>query len=275
MSNDFGINNSGGGFDFDDDSDLEQMLQLAAKGETTAEDEGDDGIFLEENGELSSHSTEPNVAPVQVQAPVAAAPAFETIEENFKNEEIPDKTHESSISVIEEEPEQLFEPVAAVEVVAEAKPFARNRPIIRKESEMVSDVSQVIKVLDVYRGLSAEVKNVVVQFVYSDNSADPSDEATLVVKVINADEMLGKTMTNLRESAEQTDRVERAFYILRLKDKELSSLGALVSTLTGEELNGHSDRIGFSKQIEASVDTLDSKIVQFVTATELVLNAAK
>ena len=119
------------------------------------------------------------------------------------------------------------------------------------------------------------MKNIVAQFVYNDNDVDITDEAQIVVKVLNADEMLAKTMTNLKETASQKDRVERVFYILRLEQNELKTLGSLVSTLTENNINSASDNIGFARELEAAIEKLDPKIIQYVAATESVLKAAR
>lgn len=266
MSRDFGINNEGGGFAFDDDSDLDQLLEIASKGEESGEDEDDSGIFLEDSGEIAA-------SPADTGVKTAPEPVQERYEEPVVQEPEP-IVQETSYT-----PEPVYEePVISAPPVQEYTPttpsFTAHRPVIRKETDLIDEAARVIRVLDVYRKLTDDVKNVVAQFVYNDNEVDISDEATLVVKVINAEDMLGKTMTNLKESAAQKDRVERAFYILRLAEDELASLGALVSTLTETEISGIHDRIGFSKQVESAVDTLDPKIIQYVTATESVLNAA-
>lgn len=282
MSHDFGVNdNNSGSFSFDDDSDLEQLLELASQGEVDADESGigDATIFDDNNIEFVEEKEEPTPAPKKTSTkgkrktePVAVVD--EEPEPVYEDSDSFDDSYTSADPIVEEvAPEPVKTEPATIDSSKTVKGVTQ-RPIIRKESDLIEEASKIIRVLDVYRGFSADVKGVVTQFVYNDNEVDIDDEATLVVKVIGADSMLGRTMSNFRESASQKDRVERVFFILRLPEDELESLGSLTTTLTGVEFENVKDRIGFSKDVEAAIDTLDSKIVQYVQATEILLNSA-
>lgn len=282
MSHDFGVNdNNSGSFSFDDDSDLEQLLELASQGEVDADESGigDATIFDDNNTEFVEEKEEPTPAPKKTSTkgkrktePVAVVD--KEPEPVYEDSDSFDDSYTSADPIVEEvAPEPVRAEPATIDSSKTVKGVTQ-RPIIRKESDLIEEASKIIRVLDVYRGFSADVKGVVTQFVYNDNEVDIDDEATLVVKVIGADSMLGRTMSNFRESASQKDRVERVFFILRLPEDELESLGSLTTTLTGVEFENVKDRIGFSKDVEAAIDTLDSKIVQYVQATEILLNSA-
>ena len=286
MSRDFGVNdNNSGSFSFDDDSDLDQLLELASQGEVDSDESGDDDSVIFDDSDLEFVEEEKPAAPAPKKSSTRGKRKPETVavvEEEIQEE--PEPVYEdsgnfddnnTSVDLLAEE--VVPEPVKTEPATVDSSKTVRGvtqRPIIRKEADLVEEASKIIRVLDVYRGFSSDVKGVVTQFVYNDNEVDIEDEATLVVKVIGADSMLGRTMSNFRESASQKDRVERVFFILRLPEDELESLGALTTTLTGVEFENPKDRIGFSKDVEAAIDTLDSKIVQYVQATETLLNSA-
>lgn len=291
MPSDFGIKNDGGGFAFDDDSDLDQLLRIAAQGEAD-EESGDYGIFSDGETEISAAPIDRGVR----QSMSADETLLETSSEQspyqqHEEHQYGSNKHVAPPSEYEHRQEHTFSAhstaPANVEPVQSTyqepttnfsnepeNSFTPHRPIIRKEAEMIEETKKIIRVLDVYREFSDDVKNIVAQFVYNDNNVDINDEAQIVVKVLNADEMLAKTMTNLKETASQKDRVERVFYILRLEQNELTTLGSLVSTLTENNISSANDNIGFARELEAAIEKLDPKIIQYVVATESVLKAA-
>ena len=134
----------------------------------------------------------------------------------------------------------------------------------------------MIRVLDAYRALTAIEKSVAAQFVLNSTDVDTSNEPEIVVKVINSDVMLGITMKNIREMASEKDRVERVFMVLRLPDDQLDSLGEIIQSVSDSkfETTLRSDRIGFAKEVEAAIDSLENDIVAYISATEGVLAAA-
>ena len=146
----------------------------------------------------------------------------------------------------------------------------------KRESDQIADADRVIRVLDAYRALTASEKSVAAQFVLNSTDVDTSNEPEIVVKVINSDAMLGITMRNIREMASEKDRVERVFMVLRLPDDQLDSLGEIVQSVSDSkfETTLRSDRIGFAKEVEAAIDSLENDIVAYISATEGVLAAA-
>lgn len=146
----------------------------------------------------------------------------------------------------------------------------------KRESDQIADADRVIRVLDAYRSLTAIEKSVAAQFVLNSTDVDTSNEPEIVVKVINSDAMLGITMKNIREMASEKDRVERVFMVLRLPDDQLDSLGEIIQSVSDSkfETTLRSDRIGFAKEVEAAIDSLENDIVSYISATEGVLAAA-
>lgn len=146
----------------------------------------------------------------------------------------------------------------------------------KRESDQIADADRVIRVLDAYRALTASEKSVAAQFVLNSTDVDTSNEPEIVVKVINSDAMLGITMKNIREMASEKDRVERVFMVLRLPDDQLDSLGEIIQSVSDSkfEMTLRSDRIGFAKEVEAAIDSLENDIVSYISATEGVLAAA-
>lgn len=146
----------------------------------------------------------------------------------------------------------------------------------KRESDQIADADRVIRVLDAYRALTAIEKSVAAQFVLNSTDVDTSNEPEIVVKVINSDAMLGITMKNIREMASEKDRVERVFMVLRLPDDQLDSLGEIIQSVSNSkfETTLRSDRIGFAKEVEAAIDSLENDIVSYISATEGVLAAA-
>lgn len=281
MSQDYGIDNTGSGFDdFDDDgddTDLEAMLSRAGKSaEEADEDEG--GLFFES----SSDEKVKKVHPVPV-APVRnhVEPEPEDDEDNYFTEETkepfvaPEIEEYREPPVVYVEPEPVFVPTPAdirptVKPIEESK---QRRMNIRTDKEDIAEAKKIINILDTYRKLQSETKNVVSQFICEDED-DLQDESILVVRTLRAEPMLYNTMTALRESASETDRVERVFYVLRLENDVLYDLGELVGTLIESEIENRENKIEYSKKLEEAINGLDRKIIDYVSATQSVLAAA-
>ena len=181
------------------------------------------------------------------------------------------------------EPEQFAQPSVsfgnespAVNEPSSSGSSAKPGIHFKRESDQIADADRVIRVLDAYRALTASEKSVAAQFVLNSTDVDTSNEPEIVVKVINSDAMLGITMQNIREMASEKDRVERVFMVLRLPDDQLDSLGEIVQSVSDSkfETTLRSDRIGFAKDVEAAIDSLENDIVSYISATEGVLAAA-
>lgn len=152
-------------------------------------------------------------------------------------------------------------------------------PNVIKEQDMIDETTKIIKVLDVLRTFNNDTKSVVTQFIFNSNDV-PTDEASIVVKALSVDNILVRTMENIRASATEQDRVERVYYLLELPDNELNELGSTVGRLSSEEQENEIDkvrgnRIHLTKAVEKAINNLDSNVVKYVAATEQLLEAAK
>lgn len=151
-----------------------------------------------------------------------------------------------------------------------------SKPAFRKESDFIAETRKVIRVLDVYRGLTDDEKNMAMQLVFESSDIDINNESELIVKVITADPMIYKTVANLENAAKERNRVSRVFYILRLPTNELHSLGSLVQSLSAQDIEyNQSDNIGFSESIEAEIDKIETSVINLIAATQTLLGAAE
>lgn len=290
----FGLDNAGSGFNLEDDEDLESMLGRAS---AASEDDGDLNF-----GPRQSSQSVPEPEPQSqfdfsdgegvsqeqpTEEPVAAEPAVEEEAEVIEPE--PEMNQEPYVEpyvepapvepapvAVTEERSHAPEPAYSTEpMVTPPTAPGPNRARVRvpSEQEQVADAARVISIIDVYRKLSAEEKTVTVQFV-TNGDMDTTDDATLVVKVLNADPMLTTTMRALREAYEH-DLVERAFYAMSLDTKTLHSLGSLVSVFSDKEYDESLSNLAYSRDVVASIAELGDREINFVKATESVLAAAE
>jgi hypothetical protein len=98
-------------------------------------------------------------------------------------------------------------------------------------------------------------------------------EAELIIAVLQVDRTLGITMRALRD-AKGLDPMERAFYIMELDISILKSLGDLISIFTGSTLIFvPGETISFARSLVKEIEQLDSRSISYVEATESVLAA--
>lgn len=310
MSKDYVADNAGTGFaSFEDDgpSDLDSLLAGAALGEepddqdTSSYFDDSEPAYTSQSESLANNSSsfqnsyardEPAHA-----APVVSAPVIKIDDD----EEYDDLPADEPVSVVEQSRPRSWEidpnptftapaptPTPAPAHVAIPSPVAREvnysttpeyspraasrRISIPSESEEIALAGKVIRILDAYRKLSSEVQSVASQFITS-GSEVIEDEATLVVKVINADPMLSVTMRSLRE-AKALDPVERVFHVISLEDDVLHSLGGLVSVFNGTALDESLNKINYARALVREIDKLEPRAVNYVESTESILAAA-
>lgn len=143
---------------------------------------------------------------------------------------------------------------------------------MRSEADELSIVSKAIRILEVYRPLTDEVKAVASQLIT--NGEELLNEAQFVVKVLNVDPDLNNTMRAFVE-AKSLDPVERAFYVIGLDQHSMHNLGALIDAFSGNTTDKSLSNIFYAKSIVHEIDKLDSRAVSFVEATEAILSAAR
>lgn len=280
MSN-FGLDNAGSGFNLDDE-DFGSMLDRAAA--ASEDDNGnspttvtpmasDLASFLEDDDETY---TPPQAEP----EPVAPEPVLEEFDMEPEPELEPYMEPEPEPEpYVEPEPEPEPEPVVApqrkrTEVEPPPAPSkSKARVRVPTEAEQVAETARMIRILDTYRRLNPEEKMVAIQFV-TNGDMDQAEDATVVVKVLNADPMLTPTMRALREAYE-AEPVERAFYAMSLETRLLHNLGGLVGVFSGEEYDEKQTNLAYSRSVVAAIARLSDREINFVKATESVLAAAE
>jgi hypothetical protein len=302
VSKDYVADNAGTGFaSFDDDgpSDLDSLLAGAALGEEPDDQDtsayfgdSDQVAYTSQSEGLSSTSSSfqnsyarEESAPV---APVIPAPALQ-IDDDEEYDDLPADEPVAPVEQLrprswETDPNPTFSTPAPVQAPTPVAPAVKHAAIpeysqpssrrisIPSETDEIVLAGKVIRILDAYRKLNTEVRSVASQFITS-GSEVIEDEATLVVKVINADPMLSVTMKSLRE-AKALDPVERVFYVISLEDDVLHSLGGLVSVFNGTALDQSQNRISYARALVREIEQLEARAVNYVESTESILAAA-
>lgn len=289
--------NEGSGFELDEDDDFESMLAQASNAgdQALAEEEDDDNDFInralgntprEEQFEQapptpSSRREQRNQPPVQRVAEPTPAPAYEEQEEAYEEpievmvpsyrEPEPTPVEDNSFSKPIEPIQPSREPARNV---SNSNSNNRARIVVPSEAEEIARADKIIKVSDVYRSLDEKTKPIVGQIIsYGEDIGD--SEAAVIIKAINADPIIFTTMETLRQAKDEIDTVERVFYILNQEDRILYSVGQLIESFTGEEIERNQPKLAYAKKLVNEINTLDKKAIDFVIATERLLAAAK
>lgn len=305
MSKDYVADNAGTGFaSFDDDgpSDLDSLLAGAALGEEPDDQDtsayfgnSDSTVYTSQSDEMSKISSsldsytreelEPSepVKSLQIDDDEeyddlpAEEPVISEPQHRQRSWELdPNPTFTIPVSEPAPVPTPAPAPVlsyAPEPVVTPEHSRPRSRGInVPSESDEIATAGKVIRIIDAYRKLNAEVRSVASQFI-TGGSEVIEDEATLVVKVINADPMLSVTMRALRE-AKAHEAVERVFYIISLEDDVLHNLGNLVGLFNGTTMDESQNRISYARGLVHEIDKLEPRAVNYVESTESILAAA-
>ena len=283
MSN-YDFENSGGGFALDDDEDLDTMLNRATSAAETDEDING-GVTMPEDPDFDLEDLEDLVdpepaKPAKPEKAAKPAPRRPVEPEPEPVEEV--SSDPEPLAFLEPEPELAPEPEPEPEPTPAPKPVKpnpapstqQNRGKIKvpTEKELVAEATRIINILDVYRSLSKEEKEVTVQFV-TDGELSEASDPVVVVKVLTSNPTLGSTMRALREAWE-CEPVERAFYAMALSSEELHSLGNLVTVFTEEEYDPSLSNLAYSRKVVAGIAKLQEREIGFVKATESVLAKA-
>lgn len=295
MTTDNDFDKPGSGFNLDEGEDLASMLGRA---ERASEDDGDLNVLPERTAQPTAPQppaplewSDPTPEPAEeepVTEPDIPQPLDMELDLDF---DLPAEHHDEAPEgaavefepqvdpepepepEAQPEPEPTPEPVAPAPTSVSMAPPQRGRVHVPSEAEQVSSVARTVAILDAYRALSAEEKAVTVQFVTT-GQLDSADDATVVVKVLNADPMLVTTMRSLREAYE-CDPVARAFYAMGLDTKTLHSLGSLVSVFSDKDYDETLTNLDYSRRVVEDIAQLGDREIGFVKATESVLAAAE
>lgn len=259
MTNFSGLDNQGTGFDLDDDFDA-----LLREAEEAEEAEGLNGE--EDDNEFSDAHTAINSGNEPTSGDEMTALQEETRRENEQPAEVEASTPAPA-------PAAASETTASVQEqhVEDQRPAARRMHIPSLEDDL-KHIQRVIRILDSYRKLNREEREVAAQFI---NSGDPvPNEASFVIAALSVDPMLRETMEALREAKGQ-EPVDRAFFVMDLSDNLLYHLGSLVAVFTDDEGDRHGSRSAYARNLVRGIEGLDGKAMGFVNATENVLHAAR
>lgn len=234
---DYHIDNEGSGFAIEVGQDLDSLMSAAKAGE--APEDNIDTNWLFEEGGKPPEEREPEPQP---------EPEFS-----------PD-------------PEPAVEPEPVEEYTApEPEPVAPSQVQLVSAKDELGKVTQIVNILNAYRGLNAEEQGAVSQFVTGGTELD--FEPDFIVAVLNADPTLGRAMTALKE-AKELEPVDRAFYVIELPENLIYYLGNLISVFTEEAIDRKQPRGQYSKALVRSIEKLDGKSMNYVHATASVLEAA-
>lgn len=209
-------------------------------------------------------STENNISEIE-----------ETYENNYQKVDEPSTKVDEPSTKVPEHDENIVEEHTHTEPEPILNTQKVHRMDIRTEAQDIQQAKTIINVLDTYRRLQNSSKSVVAQFIYNTNEVDISDEAAIVIRVMNMDSMFNTVMGALKDAASETDRLERVFYILKLDQNTLFKLGERVESITGEALSEKNDKIAYAKELERSINNLDANVIQYVTDTQTLLASAQ
>lgn len=283
MSDDFNIDNEGSGFAIEAGQDLDSLLNAARGGEAKEDNIDTEWLFEEGGRPPEERQPEPQTEPEpQVQEHVEAS----YDDEGEFGEFTPDPEPEADQEVYQPdpEPEPVYEPEPAPEPEPEptyepepepivAEPVEEPRRIhIPTAKDELAKVTQVVNVLNAYRNLNGEEQSAVSQFVTGGTVLE--EEPAFIVAAINADPMLAKAMTALKE-AKELEPVDRAFYVIELPENLIYYLGNLVAVFTEEELDRKQTRSLYTRSLVRSIEKLDGKAMNYVNSTAAVLEAAR
>lgn len=285
MSDDFNIDNEGSGFALEAGQDLNSLLSAAKGGEAAEDNIATDWLF-EEGGQPPVEEREPTPEPVPTpsfeesssEETAEDSTDFEVNEPTYEptavQEAVPETYSEEPVQIEARPEESVVEeentPFVAVATAPEREEYKKPQVNIPSAKDELARVKQVVRVLNAYRDLNGDEQETVSQFVT--NGEIIKDEAQFIVAVLNADHMLGKAMTALKE-AKDLEAVDRAFYVIELSENLIYYLGNLIAVFTEEEIDRRQPRGQYAKALVRSVEKLDAKSMNYVHATASVLEA--
>lgn len=242
MANEYGAVSSGEG-DFGSGSDdLSDMLSAADAAADVAETQASNEDLTEEDL-LKVSSTAPAEEEVEV---AANEPEHETVEMD-----------ESAAASSPDEPVKDAEPATSTK---------RRFPSINDNKDYIA---RVVKVLDTYRALNDDSKEITSVLLSSES------EHELIYAALNADDLLLETLAALSES-KTLEPVERAFHLLSLEKRVLTSVGELTMGFVDDEnsLEGLSS-LDYAKQLVFAIESLDREVVTCIEDAKAVIAAGK
>ena len=264
-------------FTFDEDEDIQALLDEAAEAGSIAVDEqhgtADTSIFTDGIPQQTTPPKEPVPVPVETTAVDPDPFTFEDSVDPFQG-------FEDTIAPLEEPatpPAAVVSEVTPDAVLDEIKELQKTTDAVTSEvteAEQVRHARSILRAAAKYRALEPNIRNVVAQLICQEKEFS-EDEAVIAIRALNTDDETFATMASLRE-AKELDPVERAFHILSLPLEVRKSLGNLVAAFLGDQDNWvFEDSLNFTKKLVSAIDGLSPDAVSYVVAAEEVLRAAK
>lgn len=202
--------------------------------------------------------------PEPIQKPAEKNPSFE----------------ETTPTIVEQAPVERKVETEAAHQVPEVVHQKVEQPIVKNNyadsNISLDETSKIIAILDTYRSLTTEEKLVSAQLI-TNSDVDLQDkqiEAKLIIATLGLKNILEKTIKTLLE-AKKLDPVERAFYVIDLDDEVLYPLGSLVSAFFDKEIEPAKTRINYSRELVSLIEELTNETIDFIKATEKILDSAK
>lgn len=319
MSNDFNLDNEGSGFNLDDDSDIDAMMNQASQGEDDREngseisgpgtpgghalnlddlqDHGDSEQdqhistpamevtrdHVEEQHQVIAPEPEQHVVPVEEEHdPMASFGATMLPPEEPEPEATvePEPAPEPIFVAPEPEPAPMPEqqpestPVQPTvesreEVPMEATSRPRNQIHVPSGADELKRIHLIVGILDACRSLNSTDREIVGKFLAQDDEANLSEDE-LVYSVLTSSPSVRTGIRQIKEAKALVD-VERAFYVIELRDTDLYNMGQLISIFSEEEPDRNASRTQYARQLVRCVDQLDATLMQYVEAIQSVL----
>ena len=269
----------------------EDVDQLFNEGSQHVDADGDDDsvIFSPEEPETltpqSTVSTASAYSPESTYSPTPApSPAYNPPQqvddryEDYEADQYPAPTTYQEAPSYGQHDTRNADHVASAPSPEQAEPPtpAPRRNTIPRFDEQVAYTSRIISILDAYRGLTINEKTTTGKIIYNTPDFDLQDESSLIVSILNADEMVGVTLKNLRKAANELDRVSRVFMVLKLPGDQLAALGSMVSRFFPDGVEYHfqpSNTIDYSREVEEAIDRIPKEQVSEMSSAESVINA--
>lgn len=271
-------NNEGTGFEIDDDLDFDTMFSEASQ---AAEDEdtskyfddnftGDSGVKNASQEEHNEERTEERV----YQEP-QEEPSYQSEEPVYQEPRKEEPVYQEPLreEPVCQEPQREESAYQTTRAERQEEP-QKSRPKIHIPSieDQIIQARRILNISDTYRKLSPEERSIAGQFISGGDEIE--EEFTFIVRAINADPMLARTMIAATEAKSLTP-VERAFYVIDLDNDLLESLGSLLVVFTEDEFPPLRERTKYARVLVKIIDELDQKAMSYIKATVSVLKAAE
>lgn len=163
-------------------------------------------------------------------------------------------------------------PVQAQPEPARVDTFAQN--FSQQKSYLdTREISQIIRILDMYRGYDVKIQDTVNQFIQVPKEADISIVINGIINVTDEERFGLKDLVSLKES----ERTARAFSLVALPDNRLNKVRDLVvlfnQAFKPSEIGN--DRVRYCQEIEMGIESLPIQALNFLKPISQLLSIEK